>query len=174
MPWPTWRACAAEAPHDGSELMDVANELARQRQIPRLVEKALCDAGLAGIFPTPLDAVQDALGIEQVVDISQLPEPVEAKKPARWKRILGALLFEEKTIFVDFSQGEERSNFTEAHETAHQLIPWHQDAFILDHEGTLFKDVKDALEQWRTSARRRSSFRTAASILAPSSLNERS
>jgi IrrE N-terminal-like domain len=126
---------------------DFAKHLARRRQIPRLVEKALTDAGVAGVFPTPLEAVQDALGIEQVVDISQLPEPVEAKKPARWKQILGALLYEEKTIFVDFSQGEERSNFTEAHETAHQLIPWHEDSFILDHEGTLFKDVKDGLEQ---------------------------
>jgi hypothetical protein len=125
---------------------DFAKELARRRQIPRLVEKALRDAGVADVFPTPLEEVQRVLGIEQVVDIGELPEPVLAKKPARWKRILGALLYREKTIFVDFSQREERSNFTEAHETAHQLIPWHEEAFILDHEDTLFKEVKDGLE----------------------------
>lgn len=126
---------------------DYAKHLAQRRQIPRLVEKALRDAGVADVFPTPLEAIQRTIGIDEVVDISQLPAPVEAKKPARWRQILGALLYEERTIFVDFSQGEERSNFTEAHETAHQLIPWHEDSFILDHEGTLFKDVKDGLEQ---------------------------
>jgi Zn-dependent peptidase ImmA (M78 family) len=126
---------------------DFAKQLARRRQIPRLVEKALRDAGVADVFPTPLEEIQRVLGIEQVVDIAELPEPAQAKKPARWKRILGALLYREKTIFVDFSQGEERSNFTEAHETAHQLLPWHEEAFILDHEGTLFKDVKDGLEE---------------------------
>src|SRR5258708_6958570 len=112
----------------------LAKQLARRRQIPRLVERRLREASVAGVFPTPLDAFQQVIGIDQVVDISELPDPIAAKKPRRWKRILGALLYQEKTVFVDFSQGEERSNFTEAHETAHQLIPWHEDRFILDHE----------------------------------------
>jgi IrrE N-terminal-like domain len=124
-----------------------AQRLARRRQIPRLVERALKDAGVAGVFPTPLEAVQEHIGIAEVIDISQLPEPVEVKKPAHWKTILGAWLSGEKTIFVDFSQGEERSNFTEAHETAHELIPWHEEAFLLDHEATLFADVKEGLEE---------------------------
>jgi hypothetical protein len=123
-----------------------AKHLARRRQIPGLVERALRDAGVADVFPTPLEELQRVIGIEQVVDMAELPDPVAAKKPSRWKRILGALLYREKTIFVDFSQGEERSNFTEAHETAHQLIPWHEDAFILDHEETLFRDVREGLE----------------------------
>ncbi len=128
-------------------LDDVSKDLARRRQIPRLVERALRDAGVVDVFPTPLTELQRGLGIEQVVDIAELPDPPEAKKPSRLKKILGALLYREKTIFVDFSQGEERSNFTEAHETAHQMIPWHEDSFILDHEDTLFRDVKDGLEQ---------------------------
>lgn len=125
---------------------EFAKEFARRRQIPRLVERALRDAGVVDVFPTPLEELQRVIGIEQVVDMAALPESIAAKKPSRWKRILGALLYREKTIFVDFSQGEERSNFTEAHETAHQLIPWHEDSFILDHEGTLFREVKAGLE----------------------------
>lgn len=126
---------------------DYSRDLARRRQIPRLVERTLRDAGVVDVFPTPLEEIQRVLGIEQVVAISELPDPPEEKKPARWKKILGALLYREKTIFVDFSQGEERSNFTEAHETLHQLIPWHEDAFIVDHEDTLFSDVKEGLEE---------------------------
>ena len=52
----------------------------------------------------------------------------------------------ERTVFVDYTQSDERSNFTEAHETAHQLIPWHAESFILDHEATLFREVTDELE----------------------------
>ena len=126
---------------------DFSKHLARRRQLPRLVEKALHDAGVVDEFPTPLGELQRVLGIEQVVSIDDLPDPPEAKRPPKWKRILGALLYREKTIFVDFSQGEERANFTEAHETAHQMIPWHEDAFILDHEDTLFRDVKQGLEE---------------------------
>jgi hypothetical protein len=123
-----------------------SKDFARRRQIPQLVERALREAGVVDVFPTPLEELQRVLGIEQVVPIEQLPEPPAALRPSRLKRILGALLFRERTIFVDVSQGEERSNFTEAHETAHQMIPWHEDAFIVDHEDTLFRDVCDALE----------------------------
>ena len=126
---------------------DFSKDLARRRQLPRLVERALHDAGVVDEFPTPLGELQRVLGIEQVVSIGDLPDPPKEKRPPRWKRILGALIYRERTIFVDFSQGEERSNFTEAHETAHQMIPWHEDAFILDHEATLFRDVKDGLEE---------------------------
>lgn len=125
----------------------VSRDLARRRQLPRLVERALEDAGVVDVFPTPLGELQRVLGIEQVVPIDDLPEPPEEKRPSRWKQILGALIYRERTIFVDFSQGEERSNFTEAHETAHQMIPWHEDAFILDHEDTLFRGVKEGLEE---------------------------
>lgn len=128
-------------------LDQAARRLAQQRQLPALVERALRESGVAGVFPTPLAELQEVLGIEQVLDMSNLPDPPAAKKPRRWKRILGALLYSERTIFVDFSQGEERSNFTEAHETAHRLIPWHEDSFVLDHENTLFRDVKDELER---------------------------
>jgi hypothetical protein len=120
--------------------------LARRVQIPSLVEQALLTAGVVNVFPTPLEEVEHAVGITQVVDIADLPPVVAAQKPRLWKRLLGAIMFKEKTIFVDFSQGEQRSNFTEAHETAHQIIPWHEDAFLLDHEETLFKGVKDRLE----------------------------
>jgi IrrE N-terminal-like domain len=124
-----------------------SKDFARRRQLPRLVERALRDAEVADVFPTPLGELQRVLGIEQVVSIDELPDPPDARVPPRWKKILGALLYREKTIFVDFSQGEERSNFTEAHETAHQMIPWHEDAFILDHEATLFREVKEGLEE---------------------------
>jgi hypothetical protein len=121
------------------------DSLAR-RKIQALVEQALVEAGVAGTFPTPLDPLRNYVGIRERIDMSQLPEEFVAKKPPAWKRILGAVIYREETSFVDLSQTAERVLFTDAHETCHVLIPWHEDTHRLDHEGNLFRDTKEEVE----------------------------
>lgn len=121
------------------------DSLAR-RQILAVVEKALVDSGVTGTFPTPLEPLQEVAGIRDVVDMSDLPDDLVAEKPKKWRRVLGAFLYREETVFVDRDQSRERVLFTEAHETAHKIIPWHEASFYLDDEGRLFQDAKDALE----------------------------
>ena len=84
----------------------------RQR-VARLAEDALQRAGVVDVFPTPLEAVQQALDIRERIDVTDLPKEVRATKPWLVKRVLGAVWFEEKTIFVDFSQPEPRRRFTD-------------------------------------------------------------
>ena len=124
---------------------NIAADLAR-RQILAAAESALLKAGVAGVIPTPLDAVATAAEITEIIDISQLPTDIAARKPRAMRRILGALLHRERVAFVDLNQCEPRARLTQAHEIGHQIIPWHQAAFQLDDEERLLGNTHDQLE----------------------------
>jgi hypothetical protein len=124
---------------------NIAADLAR-RQILAVAEAALLKAGVAGVIPTPLDVVAAAAEITEIIDISQLPADIAARKPRAMLRILGALLHREQVVFVDMGQCEPRARLTEAHEIAHQIIPWHQAAFQLDDRERLLGNTRDQLE----------------------------
>ena len=99
-----------------------------------LVHAALREAGALGMLPTPLDAVRAAAGIA-LVDDAGLGDDV-----------LGALLFEERTIYVNPAQPLHRRRFTEAHEIVHALCPWHHSALRADTATELFGPAKEAIE----------------------------
>lgn len=120
------------------------NELAR-RQIRAAAQQALRAAGVYGTLPTPLDALAEAIGVAEVIDVSQLPEDLVLKKPSALKKILGAYLFRAETAFVDFSQPEGRTRFIQAHEFGHRIIPWHAGAY-LDDEHRLFRETEELFE----------------------------
>src|SRR5205085_493732 len=101
---------------------------------------------VAGVLPTPLDVVAEMAGISEVIDIGDLPAELIAKKPRAWKRILGALLYREQVIFVDRTQPEPRARFIQAHETGHEIIPWHRRSYELDDEVGLFRETKEQLD----------------------------
>jgi hypothetical protein len=120
------------------------NTLAR-RQIFGVAQQALKRAGLYGVIPTPLDAVAEAIGVAEVIDIGQLPEDLVVSKPSALKKILGAYLYQAETAFVDFSQPEGRARFIQSHELGHRVVPWHEGAY-LDDERRLFRETEDLLE----------------------------
>jgi hypothetical protein len=125
--------------------MTPVDPLAR-RKIQAVVEDALAATGIAGTFPTPLEPLREYAGIRERVDMSDLPEEFVAKKPPKWKSILGAYVLGTERSFVDLSQTAERVLFTDAHETSHALIPWHEDTYYLDDDGRLYREVKEELE----------------------------
>jgi hypothetical protein len=93
-----------------------------------------------------MEAVQSAVGVEERIDVRDLPADLAAKKPPAWKRILGAVLFKERVVFVDTAEPEERQLFTDAHETTHLLCEWHEASLRLDGEETLFRDMTEQIE----------------------------
>jgi hypothetical protein len=103
-------------------------------RVGSLVHAALRDAGALGVLPTPLDAVREAAGIELVHDAGLGAE------------VLGAMLFEERTIYVNPNQALHRRRFTEAHEILHALCPWHHAALREDTAAELFGPAKEAIE----------------------------
>lgn len=121
------------------------DELA-QRLILAIVERALAAADAVGVTPTPIDSVARRAGIGEILDISDLPQDLAGRKPRAWRRILGALLYRERVAFVDRKQPEPRARFTQAHETGHRIIPWHEAAFQLDGDETLFRPTEEKLE----------------------------
>ena len=109
------------------------SDYARGR-IAAIVDAALRDSGALGELPTPLAAVRRHAGIELV-----------APRGLR-EDILGALWFEERTMFVQPAQPRARRRFTEAHELVHALCPWHRAVLRLDTEAELFRPARDAIE----------------------------
>jgi IrrE N-terminal-like domain len=113
-----------------------------RRRLERIADAALREAGVLGVVPTPLDALGAVARIRAVAPMPDLPDAV--RTPGR--PLLGALWFEERTIFVDERQAAARRRFTHAHELVHALCPWHEAALREDTEAELFRPTAAALE----------------------------
>jgi hypothetical protein len=111
-------------------------------RLERIAERALAEAGVSGVLPTPLDAVQRAAGIAEQRAIGDLPPELAARD----RRLLGAYWFEERVVFVDPAQAAPRRRFTEAHEAMHALCPWHRAVVRHDTEDELFRATRLAVE----------------------------
>jgi hypothetical protein len=112
------------------------------RRLERIADAALREAGVLGVLPTPLDAIAAVAGVRSRAPMPELPEGI--RTPGR--RLLGALWFEERALFVDDTQAPARRRFTEAHELVHALCPWHGAALREDTEDELFRATRAALE----------------------------
>jgi hypothetical protein len=117
-----------------------------RRQLLTVAEKAIEQAGVVGLLPTPLHAVREAVGVKGVVDMAELPTAIKMKKPSFMKRVIGAYWYREQLIFVDRDQAPARARFVEAHELAHKLIPWQEARFQLDDVQQIVADVEMVLE----------------------------
>ena len=105
------------------------------RRLERIAEDALRRSGVLGELPTPLEALREVAGIRAVEPMPALPERV--RTPGR--ELLGALWFEERTIFLEENQRTARRRFTEAHELMHALCPWHEAVLREDTSDELFR-----------------------------------
>jgi hypothetical protein len=106
-------------------------------RLQRIADDALRRAGVLGVVPTPLDAVADAAAID-VAPVAALAPPDTG--------VLGALWFEERTLFLERRQSPVRRRFTQAHELMHALCPWHRDVLRTDTAAELFGPVTQAIE----------------------------
>ena len=119
----------------------------KRKLIDRFVDEVLRRAEAQGVLPTPLDDVAKAAGVLEILDVSDLPEEIAAQKPRAWKKVLGAIFFRERVIFIDRGSNDGRRRLTQAHEIGHDIVPWHRAIFRLDDEDTLQRDVRDLLER---------------------------
>jgi len=118
-----------------------------KNEIAKRCEAALHLADAVGVFPTPLDHILDRAGAGQIVDIGDIPQKVKLAKPKLLKRLLGAVIYRESTVFVDLAQRGSRALWTKGHETTHFILPWHEASAIhLDDNERLFGDSAEQLE----------------------------
>jgi IrrE N-terminal-like domain len=106
---------------------------------------ALRRAGALGMLPTPLDAVREAIGVRERLDIATVPS-LPPMRPELRARLLGAMWLEERVLFVDEAQSPGRRRFTEAHELSHLLCPWHAGVLRLDTADELFGELARGIE----------------------------
>jgi hypothetical protein len=112
------------------------------RRLERIAEAALDAAGVRGVLPTPLEALHAVAGIRAVEPMPALPAGVRSSA----RQLLGALWFEERTIFLEQGQSEPRRRFTEAHELMHALCPWHEAVLREDTSAELFRPAVELVE----------------------------
>lgn len=117
-----------------------------RRKILAICERTLIASGVAGSFPTPLGELAGLAGIDEVLNIADLPDELSNPRPAGLKRLLGAFHFRSRTAFIDKQQRVGRARWTEAHETSHSLIPWHDLELYLDGEEQLFRGTVEQRE----------------------------
>ena len=111
-------------------------------RIAGLCADALRRSGADGVLPTPLDAVLEAVGVRDRIELAQAPPIADAVRD----RLLGAIWFEERALFVDRRQSMPRRRFTEAHEAVHLLCPWHAAALRVDTASELFGALARGIE----------------------------
>jgi hypothetical protein len=109
------------------------------------IDQTLRSAGVVGVVPTPLEAVGRAAGIVEVIEAADVPEEIAIKKPSFLGRLLGALSFGPRVVYLA-SGPEPRVRFTHAHELAHKIVPWHEDSHRFDDKGRVFGPVREILE----------------------------
>lgn len=125
---------------------DGANE-----RIERLARGLLSRADAEGLVPTPLDELTSAAEVGSVIDLAgfadeALPTRMRSVLGRLRGKVLGALAWREKTIYIDRQQPEPRVRFTHAHELGHKVLPWHEAAYWGDDASTLDPRVKEQLE----------------------------
>lgn len=117
------------------------------REIIDLAERALLLSDAAGVYPTPLRDVAAFAGrVREFVDVSDIPTQLMAHKPRRLHRILGAIGFKSRTVFVDRSMGSARQHWTTGHEVGHALLPWHEAIAHFDDNARLFRESREEIE----------------------------
>ena len=108
-------------------------------RIEAIAERALREAGVLGVLPTPLEALRGPARVHAV-------QPIAALRTPSARPVLGALWFERRVMYLDERLSLPRRRFTEAHELIHALCPWHEAVLRLDTEDELFRPVVDAVE----------------------------
>ena len=110
------------------------------RRLEAMADGVLAEAGVAGVLPTPLEALREIARVRAVAPVEALPVAGSGR------RLLGAFWFEERILYVDERQSAVRRRFTEAHELIHALCPWHEAVLREDTEGELFRPAREAVE----------------------------
>lgn len=124
-------------------------QLASKEEIRRYARGALVAAGAEHITPAPLAEITAAAGlVKEDLHIlgEEIPEGLRSRFARLGGKVLGALAFKEKILYVASDMPDERQRFTEGHELGHDLLPWHEIAYFADNDTTLAPSTREGLE----------------------------
>lgn len=120
--------------------------------IRRHARGALVAAGVTDVSFVPLDQVAGAaklreedlfdLGADQPASLRSALKKLQARS-----KLLGMLSVKKKTIYVDPDLPSVRKRFTTAHEIGHYALPWQNESFHLEDQGTLAPTTRIIFER---------------------------
>ncbi len=125
-------------------------------EIRHCADQLLRKAGAYGRFPTPVDDLVEASGLEVEPDVSLesgFLEKLQRRLPGQVKRavdkVLGVLDARAGLIYLDQSVHQKRRVFLSLHETGHGFLPWQQQtwSYLEDSEATLDEGIRDQFER---------------------------
>jgi hypothetical protein len=131
----------------------------QRRLVRRHAEYALRDAGALGRFPTPVADVMTAARVV-VAEENLLDERFLARlrRTARGtgnalrralQKVIGVLHVSDRIIYLDRAIHVAKRTFLKLHETAHAVLPWQRDIYVIteDCEKTLAPEIADQFER---------------------------
>lgn len=101
-----------------------------RERLRALAADAIDAAGVRTVLPTPIVTVQQEVGLRHRLDIRRVPEHILRDFSPPGKDVLGLLVYDWATVFVDTTLPAARLLFTDAHETGHWLCDWHRSAAL--------------------------------------------
>lgn len=124
-----------------------------KKEIDKISNEILKHSEAYDIFPTPIDKILSytELRIAGDIDLSNIDSNILSQLTGTLKstleKIRGFLDREEKTIYLDLSQSNNRQSFIKLHETGHEVLPWQNEILkYLDNDSTLDINTKEAFE----------------------------
>ncbi|MCB1064761.1 MAG: hypothetical protein KDN20_17810 [Verrucomicrobiae bacterium] len=142
---------------------DHSLDLSTQKEISKHADLLLRKAGALGKFPTPVDDIANAAGLElsreAILDKAfigdfyrSLPNflklaPDKLKRAAG--KIMGVLDKGGKKIYIDQNVYPKKQSFLTLHEVGHDFLPWQRKTFTLmeDSEFELDSETQDMFER---------------------------
>jgi len=126
-----------------------------EREIEKHTRELLKRADAKGHFPTPVDDIVAAAGLEEPKEslfsgsvLAQAPPHLRRAMHKLTGRVRAVLDRREREVHVDPTiHNHGRRNFHKLHEVTHDILPWQRALGYADDDGTLAQSVTDAFEQ---------------------------
>jgi Zn-dependent peptidase ImmA (M78 family) len=124
--------------------------------IRKHAERALVAAAALGRFPTAVDDVMAAARVvvsdEDALDadfLTKLRKRAGSALMRALSKVLGVLDAAAKIVYIDRSIHVVKRTFLKLHETAHAVLPWQRDIFVVaeDCEQTLAPEIAESFER---------------------------
>ncbi|MCC8973828.1 hypothetical protein [Bradyrhizobium brasilense] len=113
-------------------------------------ERALCEAGAFGVFPTPVERIMAVAKVEEVHDhvldegfLAKLRTDAGGLVKSALSKVLGLFHAKEGLVFLDHTLVKVKKTFVRLHEAAHGFLPWQRSMYALveDCDHALESDV---------------------------------
>lgn len=129
---------------------------AQYANIKKEAERALKESGALGQFPTPIEDVMAAAGVEEVKEdvlnesfIAKIRKEVGNTLRKAISKVIGLFDARSRLVFIDQTMLAVKKTFVKLHETAHGFLPWQRDmyAVVEDSKQNLDPDVADLFDR---------------------------